>query len=154
MKYGLKRDSMRNFLKFCIVGGINTAITFIVFYTFSELFGVNYLLSSSFGYAAGVINSYTLNKKWTFRDRDKNIIPQFVKFTALNLISLGINIFIMYMCVDNLSLPKMFSQLIATGFTTIFNYAGSRLFIFGCIKVENLENNEAKEVSEESMLKP
>lgn len=143
---------MKNFLKFCIVGGINTAITFIVFYLFSELLGVNYLLSSSLGYAAGVINSYIMNKKWTFRDRDRNIISQFTKFLLVNLLSLSLNLFIMYLCVDNLGLPKMISQLTATCFTTIFNFAGSRLFIFSKSLVKSSEGD--MDAAKEPLLKP
>jgi putative flippase GtrA len=121
---------MKKFIKFCLVGVCNTALTFAVFYILSEVLRVNYLLGSFLGYIAGVINSFILNKLWTFQNRDKAIGMQFTRFAVVNAISLGINLFIMYICVERLHIAKMAAQIIATGFSTVTNYLGSRVLVF------------------------
>lgn len=121
---------MIRLMKFCIVGGINTLITLLVFYLLNKILGINYLVSSVIGYIGGMCNSYILNKRWTFHDKDEKVALQFIKFIIVNSISLGINLLIMYISVDILHLDSMLSQVLATGFSTISNYVGSKLLVF------------------------
>ena len=121
---------MIKIIKFCIVGGINTLITLILFYILNKILGVNYIFSTVIGYLIGMINSYILNKKWTFHDDDKRVVFQFVKFAVVNSISLGINLLIMYIFVDKLHMDSMLSQICATGFTTLSNFIGSKVVVF------------------------
>jgi putative flippase GtrA len=122
---------MKNFIKFCFVGVSNTAVTFCVFYVLSEIVGLNYLFSSSVGYVFGVINSFILNKTWTFNDNNSRFILQFMRFSIVNTLSLGINLAIMYIGVEKFLIGNVIAQIIATGFTTIVNYIGSRAIVFG-----------------------
>lgn len=122
---------MIKIIKFCIVGGINTLITLFLFYTLNKILGVNYIFSTVIGYLIGMVNSYVLNKKWTFHDDDKRVVFQFAKFALINSISLGINLFIMYIFVDKLHMDSMLSQICATGFSTISNFIGNKLVVFG-----------------------
>lgn len=121
---------MIRLIKFCIVGGINTLITLLTFYLLNKILGINYLVGSVIGYIAGMCNSYILNKRWTFHDKDDRVALQFIKFIIVNSMSLGINLLIMYILVDRLSLDSMLSQVLATGFSTISNYVGSKLLVF------------------------
>jgi putative flippase GtrA len=88
------------------------------------------LISTITSYAVGMLNSYSLNKIWTFHDDDSRLISQLSKFILSNTVSLGINVFIMFILVDIFKLESMFSQIIATGFSTISNYVGSKYFVF------------------------
>lgn len=117
-------------IKFCIVGAVNTLITLICFYFFNKILYINYMISTIAGYAIGMLNSYNLNKKWTFHDDDERLFSQFSKFIITNTISLGINILIMYILVDILNFESMLSQIFATGFSTISNYIGSKYLVF------------------------
>ncbi len=125
--------TMIKLIKFFIVGGINTLISLIVFYLLNKVLGVNHMISSVIGYASGMANSYILNKKWTFKNNDNKILIQLMKFIAVNGISLGVNLFAMYMLVDLSHFDSMLSQIIATAFSTITNYIGSRLIVFNSI---------------------
>lgn len=127
---------MAKLFKFCVVGGINTLITLVIFYVLNKIIGLNYLLSSVVGYVIGMFNSYILNKRWTFKDKDKNLIPQFIRFSIVNTLSLCINLLAMFILVDKLRLDSMLSQIIATGFSTISNYIGSRFLVFRYSRVK------------------
>jgi putative flippase GtrA len=121
---------MIKIIKFCIVGGINTLITLTIFYTLNKILGANYIFSTVIGYLFGTVNSYILNKKWTFHDDDKRVVFQFAKFAVINSISLGINLLIMYIFVDKLYMDSMLSQVCATGFSTLSNFIGSKIIVF------------------------
>lgn len=126
---------MIRFMKFCLVGGSNTLITLLTFYILNTILNVNYILSSMLGYCLGMMNSFILNKRWTFYDSEKRILPQFIRFAAVNSVSLGVNLLVMYTLVGKLSLDRMLSQIIATGFSIVSNYVGSRLWVFRDLKV-------------------
>lgn len=121
---------MIRFLKFSIVGGINTLISLWIFYILNKILGFNPLVSSAIGYICGMLNSYILNKKWTFKDNNSKPLLQLIKFSLVNAISLGINLLAMYVLVHNFNIDSMISQVFATGFSTISNYIGSKIFVF------------------------
>lgn len=126
---------MIRFMKFCLVGGSNTLITLLTFYMLNTVLNIDYMLSSIVGYCLGMLNSFILNKKWTFYDSETRILPQFIKFTVINSMSLGINLLVMYILVGKLNFNHMLSQIIATGFSIISNYFGSKLWVFRGLKV-------------------
>ncbi len=128
---------MIRIFKFITVGGINTAITLVTFYFLNNVYGMNYLLGSFLGYSLGIINSYILNKLWTFRDSDKKVIPQFMRFVAVSMISMGINLTVMYILIERLNLDSLFSQVIAIIFSTVSNYTGSRILVFHYSEEDN-----------------
>lgn len=129
-----KGENMMNFIKFCLVGGSNTLITLLFFYMFNKILSINYMISSILGYLCGMLNSFVLNKLWTFRNNEKRLFPQLIKFIFVNSTSLGINLLLMYIFINKLHFDSMASQIIATGFTIISNYIGSRFWVFKDLK--------------------
>lgn len=121
---------MIKLIKFCIVGAANTIITLFFFYLFNKVLLLNYLLSTIVSYSIGMLNSYVLNKKWTFYDKDKKILIQLIKFIAANGISLAVNLIVMHLLVSKLYIDAFISQVFATGFSTVSNYIGSKLIVF------------------------
>lgn len=121
---------MKRFVRFCVVGVSNSAISFLVFYILSQQMGANYLLSSFIGYISGIANSFVWNKIWTFQDQSPRLLGQFIKFLAVNLFSLCINLLVLYTLVENLHQVKTIAQLVAMGFSTVANYLGSKIMVF------------------------
>jgi len=121
---------MKIFIKFCLVGGTNTFLTLLTFYILNTVLGINYILSSTLGYCVGMVNSYVLNKRWTFYDSDKVILNQFVKFVTVNSMSLSINLLVMYTLSGKLHWDNMIAQITATSFSIISNYIGSKFWVF------------------------
>lgn len=66
------RAAFIQFLKFNAVGLLNTLIDFVIFTLLNSL-GMVYALAQVISYSAGTANSFILNKKVTFRDRNRGI---------------------------------------------------------------------------------
>ena len=62
----MKKESIFQFLKFALVGVLNTVVDFLVFQLFNLTLGWMYL-AQVIGYCAGILNSYFWNSRWTFR---------------------------------------------------------------------------------------
>jgi putative flippase GtrA len=115
-------------LKFGIVGLLNTGVDFAVF-TVLTLWDVPLLIAQCISYACGVLNSFIMNRTWTFQHRGQ-YTRQLIKFIAVNLLTLLITYGLLVFFNQYVGWTMLFSKLIATGMSLIVNFAGSRLWVF------------------------
>ena len=93
---------IKQFIKFIIVGILNTLLTFLTFKILTDLFHVNDSISNISSYIVGLINSFILNKLWTFESKIISL-KEFVYFILFFLISFSLQ-FIVYKTFKNLLL--------------------------------------------------
>ncbi len=62
-----RRVEVERFVKYCLVGVMNTLVTLGVIFVCKSVFGWNPYVSNALGYVAGVVNSFLWNKTWVFR---------------------------------------------------------------------------------------
>lgn len=117
------------FLRFCTVGVANTAVDFIVFFLLN-MAGAPYLPAQALSYTAGVVNSYFLNRAWTFQVARKANFPEAVSFIIVNAFSLSAASGILYILYDMNHLDLWISKCAATVAGVIVNYTGNRLWVF------------------------
>lgn len=65
------------FLRYGLVGGVNTAITLALFILLKGM-GLHYTLYSLIGYGAGFISSYVLNRRFTFTAAAQHVLLPFL----------------------------------------------------------------------------
>lgn len=75
----------KEFIKYCLVGIINTLVGLTTAYTLLNLFSFSYLASTAAAYIVGIITSFILNKIFTFKDKSENHLQLFTKF-ALSML--------------------------------------------------------------------
>jgi putative flippase GtrA len=61
----------RTFLKFLAVGVCNTALSAVIMFTLYNAAGCGYWLSSALAYIAGAALNFFLNKKFTFKVKER-----------------------------------------------------------------------------------
>jgi putative flippase GtrA len=64
-----RHDPARQLVRFLVVGVGNTVVSFVV-YRLLLAAGVWYVVAAPLGFAAGAVNGYVLNRRWTFAARD------------------------------------------------------------------------------------
>ena len=116
--------------RFAVVGVLNTAIDIGVFTALHFGAGVDLLIANSLGFAAGLTNSFFLNKYWTFRETrgQGRIARQIPVFLALNLIALALSNATVWALA--LLIPVIAAKLAAVGVTFVWNYWTSRRFVY------------------------
>ena len=117
------------FMRFCLVGAVNTGVDFMVFTVLSNM-GVLLLVAQCVSYTCGVLNSFLLNRTWTFRGRGQSS-GQLIRFLALNFGTLTITYGLLVYFHNHLVWSILVSKLLATGVSLVLNFTGSRLLIFG-----------------------
>lgn len=121
------------FIKFALVGVLNTSIDFIVYGLFTW-FNVNYILAQCISYSAGVLNSYIMNRKWTFEQTGKGSKHEFFTFIGVNLITLVITTFLLTLFYKWLGISLFISKLLVTAVSVGINYIGTKQFVFTKLK--------------------
>ncbi|MDD9266610.1 GtrA family protein [Paenibacillus sp. GCM10023248] len=116
-------------LKFAIVGLINTGISFII-YAILAFYNVNYIIALIISYLVGIISSFMLNSKWTFKTSDKTQIKAILKFVMVYVLNLAINSLLLIILVDYFGGNKILSQLLALVLTTAFSFYGHKYWTF------------------------
>ncbi len=64
-----KAEKLVQFIKYCMVGVLNTLVTFGVIYLCKSFLGMNLYVSNALGYICGVTNSFLCNKSWVFHSK-------------------------------------------------------------------------------------
>jgi len=92
-------------------------------------FSIDAAVANIAGYLAGMINSFTLNKLWTFQVQG-NSKRQMYRFVMLNFLGLIFSTSILYIFVDFLSAPYVIVWTISTGFIMLLNFFGNKYWTF------------------------
>lgn len=128
----------KQFILFCIVGASNTIVALVVNWIMLKIFGFTGLsvviagaslsaaLSSVIGDIAGAINSYILNSKFVFDERNNQTGIRFIiAFLIYVLLSA-----LFVMLLNALGIPEDYCKLIATPILIIENYLVNKFWVF------------------------
>lgn len=116
------------FIRFGIVGVMNTLITIVSFWILSKI-GVGYITANIISYLIGVVNSYFFNSRWVFKVDSKKS-SRGVRFLIINLIVLVINTGLLILFVDKVGLNKYVAQILVIGICMVLNYFLNRKWTF------------------------
>lgn len=77
---------LAQFLRFGLVGVGNTLTCLLVIWTLTDGLGVPVWQASALGYALATLQSYALNRLWTFGGGTAPVGPQLLRFVAVNVV--------------------------------------------------------------------
>lgn len=133
----------KQFSKFVIIGGLNTAIDFTILNIEMHLTGITngpwFFLLNTISFLIAVINSYFMNKRFTFQDATRNREEtKIAQFITISIIGSLINSTIVTTIVTTVHpmfglSPELWAnvaKLCATGISLIWNFVGYKLFVF------------------------
>ncbi len=121
-------SAFMQFVKFCIVGLSNTAISLIVYYIFVLINPELYIIGNAVGFIVSVLNSYFWNSKVVFKKEDekaKTIVKTFVAYST-NLI---IGSALLYLFVDVLNISEFVAPLLNLLITIPLNFILNKFWV-------------------------
>lgn len=123
-------DLCKQLIKFGIVGVISTLLDYGLMVLFTEVFGIYYLLSSTLSYAVSLVFNYAASMKYVFRGKeDMNKVKEFVIFTVLCLMGMGLNQLVLWLIVEKIGISYMISKIFATAVVMVWNFVTRKLFL-------------------------
>ena len=131
----LKKFFDASFLRFVLVGIINTVVGTAIMFVFYNVFHLGYWFSSASNYVLASILSYFLNKYYTFRSKgdDWRSVPRFVlNISVCYLLAYGIAKPLMRWILSGTTQTIQENVAMLTGMVLFvaFNYLGQRFYVF------------------------
>lgn len=118
-----------NFIKFAIVGVMNTLLNWIIFFFLNNI-GVYYIVSNIIAYTISTIHSYFWNSIWVFKYSEGSKAKASLKFILLNIGGLVLNTSILFILVDIFKMDKFIGLVLTTAIVMIINYIFNKIWVF------------------------
>ena len=122
------------FIKFNAVGILNTLIDYGVLWLLNTIFpgaeGLRSVLFKAISFSCGAVNSYFCNRKWTFKAEGKSNRTEFIKFFAINTVSLLASLGIYALCENVFSMSWFWSNVVTSPVVILINFTGNKLLVF------------------------
>ncbi len=129
-------------LRFGLVGCVNTLIDVLLLNCLLWIWPVQHntallLLANSFAYAFGALNSFVLNRYWTFQRSGRITLREVERFSLTTVVALVCNDLFLWLLNGALhpsqispALWTNISKVGAIGCTVLISYLGMRLWVF------------------------
>ena len=116
-----------------VFGVLTTVVNIAVYYVFTNFIGVNYLISNAFAWFLSVLFAYITNKLFVFNSKSfeaKGIIKEGIAFFGARAFSGVLDMTIMYIFVDLLTMNDFIVKIISNILVILINYFLSKYWIF------------------------
>jgi putative flippase GtrA len=120
-------------INYLIVGVLTTLVSIVIYWVFTKLFHVNYMISNIISWIGSVSFAYITNKKFVFNskcDSEKDVLIEIYQFFKYRVFSLVIDILLMYAFVEIFNIDDMIAKVIVQVIVIALNYIFSKLFVF------------------------
>ena len=135
---------MKHFIKYNLIGVMNTLITLASVWVMHQLLDWNLELSNFLGFVFGAINSYLMNRIWNFKSHNRKrteIIRFIIVFAAaylLNLATLEATVHILNTAwckpftdfISQFMKPGFFANIVANGVYVIASFTLYKKWVF------------------------
>ena len=124
---------VRQMIKFGLVGVLNTAIDFSVYFLltrFTPFFADHRLAANTIAFIVAVSNSFFLNKYWTFREKTQTAASQYPKFFFVSFGGLLLTQGIFFALHTMAGLHDLWAKMLAVIVVMCWNFAANKLWTF------------------------
>lgn len=119
---------------FYLVFGVLTTLVNIITYSIAtEWFSINYQVSNIISWIVSVTFAFITNKLFVFESKKiekTTLIREGISFYGFRVISLGMDMLVMYIMVSILTMNDLFAKIISNVIVIVVNYVFSKLFVF------------------------
>ncbi len=127
-----KNQEIINYLIFGVLTTIVSLVTYytLVFTILNPNKALELQLANILSWIISVIFAYITNRIYVFKSKNKNIKKEFINFCGSRIITLLLDMFIMFFFVTLLHLNDKIFKLISQVLVVIGNYIISKIFVF------------------------
>lgn len=129
------------FLKYLIAGGTAFLIHLLLLFTFTDIFKIHYLVSTTIALLIVFWISFFLQKYWTFADTSSDhFASQAVRYFLMHSISFVANAVLMYAFVSIFGIWYMLSQIFVSLGMAFVTFVINKRYIFKHAAVGMIRN--------------
>lgn len=120
----------KEIINYLIFGALTTLISIVTYAIFTKVFHIDYLISNVLSWIIAVLFAYITNKIYVFESKSKKNIKEITSFFFFRVVSLIIEMIILYIFVDILHIDDLVTKIIAQIIVIVSNYVFSKVFVF------------------------
>ena len=127
-----KYEEIVNYL---IVGVLTTVVSLALYYllvftNFNPDNAIELQIANVLSWCGAVAFAFVTNRKYVFKSQNKNIKKEAISFVSSRILTLLMDMGIMFLSVTILKMNDKIAKLISQVVITIANYVFSKLFVF------------------------
>ena len=123
------------FIRFAGIGGISTALQYLILVLLVTLLDIHPVTASTTGYILSALLNYQLNRVYTFRS-DAAHLHALPRFFAIALVGLLLNAAVLGFMVSVIQIHYIAGQIVATAVTLVWNFIANRTWTFADVKAD------------------
>jgi len=120
---------IKQLIKFNYVGVLTVIIGTSVFMLMIAA-GLDYISSLIGDYSAGILFSYFMNKKYTFRVITNSDLLPLIKTSVMYIVSFFLNVILLKLSTEIYGYNLIYSQIVIVFILALFNFLVFKLLIF------------------------
>lgn len=118
---------------YCFFGGLTTIVNLVIFYLASNTLALHYSIANVIAWIVAVLFAYITNRIWVFKSKVKgfkNILREITTFFGFRVLSLLMEMAIMFVFIDLLGISEMITKVVTQVIVVAANYVFSKWIIF------------------------
>jgi putative flippase GtrA len=129
--FGATGSLLQQFSRYLVVGGLAFVVDFGSLYLLTEFAGLHYLISAAIAFLFGLLTNYCLSRLWVFDRRTiENVAMEFVIFTVIGIVGLGLNEAIIWFVREKIHFHYMIAKAISSAIVLIWNFGARKSVLF------------------------
>jgi len=118
------------FLKFGAVGFTGVFVDYSITYFTKEVLKIPKYFANALGFSTAATTNYYLNRIWTFKSHNPEVLMEFSEFFIISLVGLGINTLVLWLLVSRFKMNFYVAKLFAIAVVTIWNFLANAFITF------------------------
>lgn len=123
-------DLKNELINYTIFGILTSVINILVYFLFTDVLSINYIISNIVAWFVSVLFAYVTNRIWVFESENENILYEIVMFYGGRLFTGVLETILLILFIDFLCLSNTFSKIFVTMVVVILNYIFSKKIVF------------------------
>ncbi|MBK8893854.1 MAG: GtrA family protein [Propionivibrio sp.] len=122
------KPMLGQFIRYGIIGVLSNAVGYLLYLGITAA-GVGPKLAMSLVYVLGILQTFTFNKRWSFRFNGATA-PALVRYATIYALGYLVNLLALVLLVDRLGLPHQWVMAGLVLFMALFFFVGQKFWAF------------------------
>ena len=120
-------------INYLIFGFLAFVLNYILYFLFADAMQLHYMAATVLSWVLTVVFAYWTNRTFVFKSQNKDtgsVVKEFVSFIGARIATEVLELVLMYVMVDLLTINDKISKLVCQVLVILANYVLSKIWIF------------------------
>jgi len=128
---GKTNKTFLQLIRYTFVGGFAFLVDFSLLYLLTDMARLNYLVSASIGFVAGLLVNYIISVCWVFTNSiTSNKLLEFLIFALIGVVGLLFTDLLMWIFTSLIGIYYLLSKIITTILVYLWNFFARKYIIY------------------------